>query len=63
MSPWLRILSLWAAAAVLLAVVSGAADLGTTHDVLAALALPPLTALVIGAWLRHRPLLPYAVAA
>ncbi len=62
-SPWLRILSLWAAAAVLLAVVSGAANLGTTHDVLAALALPPLTALVIGAWLRHRPLLPYAISA
>jgi protoheme IX farnesyltransferase len=62
-SPWLRLLSLWAAAAVLLAVVSGAADLGTTHDVLAALALPPLTALVIGTWLRHRPLLPYAVTA
>ncbi len=62
-SPWLRLLSLWAAAAVLLAVVSGAAALGTTHDVLAALALPPLTALVIGAWLRHRPLLPYAVGA
>ena len=30
---------------------------------LAALALPPLAALVIGAWFRHRPLLPYAVAA
>ena len=62
-SPWLRLLSLWAAAAVLLAVVSGAAALGATHDVLSALALPPLTALVIGAWLRHRPLLPYALAA
>jgi heme o synthase len=62
-SPWLRLLSLWAAGAVLLAVVSGAASLGTAHDVLAALALPPLTALVIGAWLRHRHLLPYALVA
>jgi protoheme IX farnesyltransferase len=56
------LLSLWAAGAVLLAVISGAAELGATHDVLAALALPPLTALVIAAWLRHRQLLPYAVA-
>ena len=62
-SPWLRLLSLWAAAAVLLAVVSGAAELGATHDGLAALALPPLTALVICAWFRHRRVLPYAAAA
>ncbi len=38
-SPWLRLLSLWAAAAVLLAVVSGAGELGAAHDGLAALAL------------------------
>ncbi|HEU0304079.1 MAG TPA: heme o synthase [Gaiellaceae bacterium] len=62
-SPWLRLLSLWAAAAVLLAVVSGAASLGATHDGLAALALPPLAALVVAAWFRHRRLLPYALAA
>ncbi len=62
-SPWLKLLSLWASAAVLLAVCSGAAGLGTTHDLLAALALPPLTALVIAAWFRHRRLLPAAVAA
>jgi protoheme IX farnesyltransferase len=59
----LRLLSLWAAAAVLLAVVSGAAELGATHDGLAALALPPLAALVIGSCFRQRRLLPYAVAA
>jgi protoheme IX farnesyltransferase len=53
----------WAAAAVLLAVVSGAADLGATHDGLAALALPPLAALVVASWFRHRRLLPYALAA
>jgi heme o synthase len=62
-SPWLRLMSLWAAAAVLLAVVSGAAELGATHDGLAALALPPLAALVVASWFRHRRLLPYAVAA
>jgi protoheme IX farnesyltransferase len=62
-SPWLRLLSLWAAGAVLLAVVSGAAELGAAHDGLAALALPPLAALVVAAWFRHRRLLPYAVAA
>ena len=38
-SPWVRLLSLWAAAAVLLAVVSGAGELGAAHDGLAALAL------------------------
>ena len=53
-SPWLRLLSLWAAAAVLLAVVSGAGELGAAHDGLAALALPPLAALVVAAWFRHR---------
>jgi heme o synthase len=62
-SPWLRLLSVWAAAAVLLAVVSGAADLGAAHDGLAALALPPLAALVIASWFRHRQVLPYAVTA
>jgi protoheme IX farnesyltransferase len=62
-SGWLRLLSLWASAAVLFAVVSGAAALGTTHDALAALALPPLVALLVAAWWAHRPLLPYAVAA
>jgi protoheme IX farnesyltransferase len=48
---------------VLLAVVSGAAELGATHNGLAAVALPPLAALVVAAWLRHRRLLPFAVSA
>jgi protoheme IX farnesyltransferase len=62
-SPWLRLTSLWACAAVLFAVVSGAAGWDTAHDVLAALALPPLAALLVAAWLRHRDLLPATVVA
>jgi len=48
---------------VLLAVVSGAASLGAAHRVLAALALPPLVALVVAARLVHRRLLVPALAA
>jgi protoheme IX farnesyltransferase len=55
--PWLRLTALAAAAATLLAVVSGAAHLGTAHRVLAALAGPPLVALLVAAWLAHRELL------
>jgi heme o synthase len=51
--PWLRLTALFASAAVLLAVVSGAASLGAAHRVLAALALPPLVALVVAARLAH----------
>src|SRR3954451_10441903 len=61
--PWLRLTALGAAAATLLAVVSGAASLGTAHDVLAALALPPLAAIVVVAWGAHRQLRVPAVAA
>ena len=50
--PWLRLTALAASAATLLAVVSGAAGLGTAHRVLAALALPPLAALLVAAWIR-----------
>jgi protoheme IX farnesyltransferase len=53
----LRLTALAAAAATLLAVVSGAAHLGTAHRVLAALAGPPLVALLIAAWMAHRRLL------
>jgi hypothetical protein len=56
--PWLRLTALAAAGGALLAVVSGAADLGTAHKLLAALAVPPLVALVLAAWFAHRPLLP-----
>src|SRR5437899_11297564 len=52
--PWLRLTALAASAATLLAVVSGAAGLDTAHRLLAALALPPLVALLVGTWLSHR---------
>ena len=55
--PWLRLTAFFAALATLLAVVSGAASLGAAHRVLAALALPPLVALVVAAVLVHRRLL------
>jgi protoheme IX farnesyltransferase len=61
--PWLRLTALVSAAATLVAVVSGALHLGTAHQVLSAIALPPLLALVVAAWLAHRELLPFAVAA
>src|SRR5947208_79855 len=61
--PWLRLTALAAAGATLLAVVSGAAGLDAEHRILAALALPPLVALVAAAWLAHRRLLPSALAA
>ena len=50
---WLHLTALFASAAVLLAVISGAASLGAAHRVLAALALPPLVALVVAARLAH----------
>jgi heme o synthase len=56
--PWLRLTALAAAAGTLLAVVSGAAGLGTAHRVLAALVAPPLAALLVVAWLAHRRLVP-----
>jgi protoheme IX farnesyltransferase len=61
--PWLRLTALFAAFATLLAVISGAASLGAAHRVLAALALPPLLALVAAALLAHRRLLAPAIAA
>ena len=55
-SPWLRLCALFASAATLLAVVSGAASLGAAHQLLSALALPPLVAVAVAAWLGHRDL-------
>ena len=55
--PWLRLTALFGAHATLLAVVSGAASLGAAHRVLAAVALPPLVALVVAACLVHHRLL------
>jgi protoheme IX farnesyltransferase len=61
--PWLRLTALGGAAATLLAVVSGAAGLDAAHRVLAALAVPPLVAVVVAAWIAHRRLLPAAATA
>src|SRR5262249_32153183 len=61
--PWLRLTALAASAATLLAVVSGAAGLGTAHRILAALALPPFAALLVGTWTSHRRLFPAVLAA
>jgi protoheme IX farnesyltransferase len=61
--PWLRLSALVAAGGTLLAVVSGAAGLGTAHRLLAALVAPPLAALVVSAWCAHRRLVPAALAA
>jgi protoheme IX farnesyltransferase len=61
--PWLRLCALLAAGAAVLAVVSGEAHLGQTHRVLAALAAPPLAALVVTAWLSHRRLVPAVLGA
>jgi len=61
--PWLRLTALIAAAGTVLAVVSGASHLGTTHQLLAALVAPPLAALLVGAWLAHRNLVPGVLAA
>jgi protoheme IX farnesyltransferase len=61
--PWLRLTALAGVAATGLAVVSGALSLGTAHRVLAALALPPLVAVVAAAVLAHRRLLPGSLAA
>jgi protoheme IX farnesyltransferase len=61
--PWLRLTALAASAGTLLAVVSGAAHLGTAHRLLAALVAPPLAALLVAAWLAHRELVPGVLAA
>jgi protoheme IX farnesyltransferase len=61
--PWLRLCALFAAAGTLVAVVSGAAHLGTTHQLLAALVAPPLAALLVSAWLSHRDLVPGVLTA
>jgi protoheme IX farnesyltransferase len=55
--PWLRLTALGAAAAILVAVVSGTLGPGAAHSLLSALALPPLVALVVAARVAHRRLL------
>jgi protoheme IX farnesyltransferase len=59
--PWLRLTALGAAVATALVVASG--ELGIAHRVLAALALPPLVALVIAAWTAYTQLRPATAAA
>jgi protoheme IX farnesyltransferase len=54
---WLRACALAVAAAAILAVASGAAGADAAHRVLAALAGPPLAALLLAAALSHRRLL------
>jgi heme o synthase len=61
--PWLRLTALGGSAATLLAVVSGSADLGAGHRLLAALALPPLAAVAAAAWVSYRQLRAPALAA
>jgi heme o synthase len=52
---WLQLAALGGVAGTVLAVVSGAAGVG--HDVVSALAVPPLAAVVVAAWWAHRRLL------
>jgi protoheme IX farnesyltransferase len=61
MGTWARITAVAAVAGTGLAVVSGAAGWQTAHRVLAAVALPPLAALVATAWISARRLLPLAL--
>jgi protoheme IX farnesyltransferase len=58
--PWLRLTALAATASTALVVASG--QLGLAHRVLAAVALPPLAALVVAGWVAHRRLLAPAAA-
>jgi protoheme IX farnesyltransferase len=61
--PWLRLTALLAALATALAVLSGELRLGVAHDVLAALSLAPLVAVVVASRVAHPALLRPAVAA
>ena len=57
MGVWTRLTALLAVGGTGLAVVSGAAGWDTAHRVLAAIALPPIAALVATAWISARRLL------
>jgi protoheme IX farnesyltransferase len=63
MGVWMRLTALCAVSGTGLAVVSGAAGWGTAHRVLAAIALPPIAALVAAAWVDRRRLLAPSAAA
>ena len=60
---WLRLTALAAVGATLLAVISGSAGLGAAHRLLAALAMPPLVAVIAAAWFAYRRLVPPSLAA
>ncbi len=60
--PWLRLTALGAAAGALVAVVSGTVG-GDVHRAASVLAVPPLVALIVAAWVAHRQLLPASVVA
>jgi heme o synthase len=60
---WARLVAVAAVAGTGLAVVSGAAGWGTAHRLLAAIAVPPLAALVAIVWVSARRFLPTALAA
>jgi protoheme IX farnesyltransferase len=60
---WLRLCAVGAVLGTGLAVVSGALGWDTAHRLLAALAVPPLAAVAVAAWVAHRRLLPWALVA
>ncbi|MGZ8795350.1 MAG: heme o synthase [Gaiellaceae bacterium] len=60
--PWLRLTALGGAAGALIAVLSGTVG-GDVHRAASAVAVPPLVALVVAAWVAHRRLLPSSAAA
>ena len=59
--PWLQLAALLGVAGTVFAVVSG--TLGTRHELISAVALPPLAAVAIAAWVAHRQLLSPALLA
>jgi len=59
--PWLQLAALLGVGGTVFAVVSG--TLGTRHELISALALPPLAAVAIAAWIAHRRLLAPALLA
>ncbi len=60
---WLRLVAVGGAAAALLAVVSGTVGPQAAHSLLSALALPPLVAVAVAAWVAYRRLLLPSLAA
>ena len=60
--PWLRLTALAGAHGALLAVVSGTVG-GDVHRAASAVAVPPLVALLVAAWVAHRRLVPSSLAA